>query len=82
MKYTESESRLFKEIQKKHNLKNEGFFMNFFKKRLKSKLENDVDLRKALVDADKDLERVAQWAKSQEEKGINVPDYLKRYLPR
>jgi hypothetical protein len=56
--------------------------MNFFKKRLKSKLENDVDLRKALVDADKDLERVAQWAKSQEEKGINVPDYLKRYLPR
>ena len=39
-------------------------------------------LKAALIDADKDLDRVAQWVKSQEEKGINVPDYLKRYLPR
>jgi S-methylmethionine-dependent homocysteine/selenocysteine methylase len=82
MKHTEAESKLFKEIQQKHNLKNEGFFMNFFKKRLKNKLENDVDLLKALIDADKELDRVARWAKSQEEKGIDVPDYLKRYLPR
>ena len=35
-----------------------------------------------LRDADKDLDRVAQWAKEQEAKGLEVPEYLKRYLPR
>jgi hypothetical protein len=80
MKCTKSESRLFKEISQKYNLKNEGFLMNFFKKRLKNKLDNDIQLQKALIDADKELDSLRDYVKQAEKEGRPVPTYVKRYL--
>jgi hypothetical protein len=82
MKLTENDRKLFKEIQKKHKLRNEGLFSTFFKSALRKYIEKDKGIQDALKDADKDLDRVAQWAKEQEAKGLEVPEYLKRYLPR
>jgi glutaredoxin len=80
MKCTKSESILFKEISQKYNLKNEGFLMNFFKKRLKNKLDNDIQLQKALIDADKELDSLRDYVKQAEKEGRHVPAYVKRYL--
>ncbi len=80
MKITENSRKLFKEIQKKHNLAEDGFLSMFFKRRLKNKLDNDKDLQKALRDADIELDKIRDFAKKAEDKGIEVPQYLKRYL--
>jgi hypothetical protein len=80
MKITENNRKLFKEIHKKYNLAEDGLLSMIFKKRLKKKLDNDKDLQQALRDADIELDKIRDFAKKAEDKGIEVPQYLKRYL--
>jgi hypothetical protein len=80
MKVKSQEQTLFNEIKSKYGLKREGFLTNFFKKSLKSKLDNDTELQQALKDADKSLERLKQNIDSLEQKGYHIPKELKKYI--
>lgn len=80
MKCNKSESKLFKEILKKHKLTNEGFLMNLFKKALKNKLDKDGSLHQSLIDADASLVRLKQNVDALEKKGYNIPAELKKYI--
>lgn len=80
MKPTEKDSSLFENIREKHNLTKEGFLTMFFKKRLKDKLDKDVELQKALKDADKELDALRDYVKQTEKEGRPVPNYVKKYL--
>jgi hypothetical protein len=80
MKVTEENSNLFENIREKHNLTKEGFLTMFFKNRLKKKLDNDVELQKALKDADKELDNLRDYIRQTEKEGRPVPSYVKKYL--
>jgi hypothetical protein len=80
MKITENSKKLFKEIQKKHKLVEVGFLATIFKKILKNKLSNNTNLLSALKSADVELDKIRDFAKKAEERGVEVPQYLKRYL--
>jgi hypothetical protein len=80
LKPTIDEIALFEDIKRKNNLIQDGFLMNFFKKRLKSKLDNDVELQSALKDADRELDSLRNYVKELEKQGISVPAYAKRYI--
>jgi hypothetical protein len=80
MKIKPQEQTLFNEIKSKYGLKREGFLTNFFKKRLKSKLDNDTELQQALKDADKELDSLRDYIKKTEKEGRPVPNYVKKYL--
>ena len=80
MKPTKKDFSLFENIREKNNLTKEGFLTMFFKKRLKDKLDNDVELQKALKDADKELDALRDYVKQTEKEGRPVPNYVKKYL--
>lgn len=80
MKPTKKDFSLFENIREKNNLKKEGFLTMFFKNRLKGRLDKDVELQKALKDADKELDALRDYVKQTEKEGRPIPNYVKKYL--
>lgn len=79
MKITENDRLAFKELTKKHNLK-ESILSYIFKKVLSNNLSKDVDLSKAIKDADAQLDKTKKWIDDQEKQGNKIPDYLKKMV--
>jgi uncharacterized protein (TIGR01602 family) len=80
MKPTKKDFSLFENIREKNNLTKEGFLTMFFKKKLKDKLDKDVELQQALKDADKELDALRDYVKQTEKEGRPIPNYVKKYL--
>ena len=80
MKPTKKDFSLFENIREKNNLTKEGFLTMFFKKKLKDKLDKDVELQQALKDADKELDALRDYLKQTEKEGRPIPNYVKKYL--
>ena len=80
MKITNEDRKLFKETYTKYNLSENGFLASLFKRKLKNKLDNDIELQQALKDADIELGKIRNFAKDAERQGVKIPFYLKRYL--
>jgi MarR-like DNA-binding transcriptional regulator SgrR of sgrS sRNA len=80
MKLTEETKKLFSEVAKKHNLKNESFLMRIFKNKLSKELENDKDIQQAIKDGDAMVDALKKTVKAAQEKGYKIPSYAKKYL--
>ena len=79
MKINENDKILFSNIVKKHNLKREGFLVNFFKRKIQKVLAKDKSLQQALADGDKALDDLRNQIKKAEKAGVKVAPGLKKY---
>lgn len=80
MKINENDKILFSNIVKKHNLKKEGFLVNFFKRKIQKVLAKDKSLQQALVDGDKALDDLKKATAKMKAKGLKPSPALAKAM--
>ncbi len=85
IKVTNEDRKLFKEVLQKHGILKErsSLLMTLLGKimgyQIKKAIDNDKDLQKAIKDTDADLAKARDIIDGLIDKGLQVPDYLKKY---
>ena len=80
MKLTKETKNVVKEIARKHNLNELGFFKSLVKQAMFKKALKDKQFVKLAKQVDASMEKIAKKVKDMEAKGEGVPDLYKNYL--
>ena len=80
MKLSESNKKLLKSVEEKHNLKNESVITQLFGILLKKKLTKDPSINKAIKDADAELRKMKKYVQDKKDRGEEIPDFLQKWV--
>ena len=80
MKLSKETQNIVKEIARKHNLNEFGFFKSLVKQAMFRKALKDKEFVKLAKQVDSSMERIAKKVKDMEARGEDVPDLYKNYL--
>lgn len=80
MKLSKETQNIVKEIARKHNLNELGFFKSLVKQAMFRKALKDKEFVKLAKQVDSSMERIAKKVKDMEARGEEVPDLYKNYL--